>query len=213
MKEPGQRIGLFLAGPMFAGGLALMQPQISALAGLEGQSVFLRSIATQAEAWTNGHLLLLAAAVLYLFAGLSAGRLIAGRQKIIGPLVQWFFAIGAIGLAGNFALDFVYGALAQQLDIDAAQAARSALLSDSTLQLVFAQAGPGVFLLGMLVVALSGLVAGWLPRVSGALILAGWAIVMGLHGVFPYAEALGHFVVGTGFWVIGIHSLRSRPGR
>lgn len=209
MLTLNERISLLAAGPVFALGLALMQPQILALESLEGTGRFLRSIAAEPDAWLHGHIALLIALALYLIGGLGAARLVTARQAIAGQALRLAFVAAAILLAGNFALDFVYSALSANLPPDAAQAARSALFEDRWLQLFFVQLAPGFFLLAMLITAVCALVAGWLPRMSGVLIIGGWAVVMGLHGAFPYAEVAGHLIVGAAFWLIAFH----RPQR
>lgn len=198
------RFCMVLAGPVFAVGLFLMQPQITALAGLEGSGRFMRSLAMEGGAWRNSHILLVAAGVLYIGAGIGAGAVVARRNVWAGGLIGILFTVGFAGLMGNFALDFVYGALASSLEEEAAQAARTAILSDSATQILFVQGAAGVMLLGMLALSLSALITGWAPRLTGVLIIAGWAIVLGLNSIFPYAEVIGHAIVGIGFWPIAL---------
>ena len=198
------RLCMFAAGPVFASGLFFMQPQMEALAALEGAGSFLKSLALEPNSWSMGHILLLAGALFYLCAGIGAGAIVARKNQWAGGLISLLFMIGAAGLVGNFALDFVYGALAAGLNADAAQAARRAILSEPLTQMLFAQGGPMVFLLAMAVLALTALITGWAPRLTGLLIVIGWAVVIGLHGVIPYAEAVGHFIIGTGFWMIAL---------
>lgn len=198
------RIALFGAGTLFAAGLALMQPQMTALQDMSGAGSFMRSLAEQPNAWLNGHLVMLAAALLYILAGQAAGARVGERQPLLGAVTTLLFLVGGLGLVGNFTLDFVYGALASGLTAEAAQAARIAILDDPVSQMLFAQVGPGILLLGMLTLALTALITGWVPRMAGVLIIGGWAIVLGLHGQFPYAEALGHLVIGTAFWTIAL---------
>lgn len=193
------RIPMFLAGPAFAAGLALMQPQMTALDGLSGRGAFLASLAAEPNAWLMGHLLMLAAAVFYLFAAIGMAQGLSEKRPVTARLLPLPMMIGTLGLAGNFTLDLVYGALATGLEPEAAQLARDALLASQPLQMTFAMIGPMLFPLGMFAIALLALITGWLPRIAGALILGGWAFVMTQHGAFPYAEAVGHFIVGSGF--------------
>ena len=111
---------------------------------------------------------------------------------------------GFAGLMGNFALDFVYGALATTLDETAAIAARSAITSDFATQLLFTQLAPVLMMAGMLALAITALATNWLPRLTGVFIIGGWAIVIGLHAILPYAEVFGHLVIGLGFWTVAL---------
>ena len=199
--------GLLLAGTVFAAGLALMQPQMTALAA---GGTFLQSIAAEPGAWVNGHILLLAAAVLYAFAALGVHDTLSRHGKVIAaPAISALLIIGSVMLGANFTLDFVYAALAGGLDGDAAQTARNAMLDDPLVSVVFANVGPGIMLLGMAALAIYSLFSASLPRATGVLIILGWAVVLGLHGKFPYAEALGHFLVGGGFALIAL--IRKTP--
>jgi len=201
--------GLFMAGPTFSLGLAIMQPQISANAEMEGTGSFMISLAAEPATWANSHIVLLVAAILYILAGLGVRDALAQSRPLTSQLLGLVIIAGAAMLIGNFALDFVYLALATGLPPEAAQAVRHALLNDGLLLPLFANIGPALFLLGMFFTALIAVITNWIPRITALPIIAGWAIIMGLHGVFPYAEALGHFVVGTGFWVIGLAYLKS----
>ncbi|WP_323761440.1 hypothetical protein [Maricaulis sp.] len=207
------RIPMFFAGPTFAAGLAIMQPQMTALEGLSGPGAFLASLAAEPNAWLAGHLLMLAAAVLYLFAAIGIARELSGHRPVTARLLPVPMMIGTLGLVGNFTLDLVYGALATGLEPEAALLARDALLASQPLQMTFAMIGPMLFPLGMFIIALPILITGWLPRIAGALILGGWAFVMTQHGAFPYAEAVGHFIVGSGFIWIAVLSRPDRPAR
>ncbi len=207
------RIPMFLAGPAFAAGLVLMQPQMTALDGLSGRGAFLASLAAEPNAWLTGHLLMLAAAVLYLFAAIGISGLLSDKRPVTARLLPVPMMVGALGLVGNFTLDLVYSALATGLEPEAAQLAREALLASQPLQMTFAMIGPMLFPLGMFIIALPILITGWLPRIAGALILGGWAFVMTQHGVFPYAEAIGHFIVGSGFIWIAVVNPPDRPAR
>ncbi|WP_297733114.1 hypothetical protein [uncultured Maricaulis sp.] len=204
MPVSAHRLALLTAGPCFAVALIVMQPQMTALAGLSGPGSFLASLAAEPEAWLNGHLILLVAALLYLLAAQGIGRLIEPTRPVTAALISLPLVLGAALLCGNFALDLVYGALASGLPADAAQTARAAMLGADGLQLIFATAGPGLFLLGMALIAGLALITGWLPRLAGLAILAGWAFILGLNGAFPYAEAIGHAIVGLGFIRIGL---------
>jgi len=194
------RAGLLGAGPFFAGGLALMQPQMTAAADGAG---FLGSIALEPAAWINGHILMLVAAGLYALAGSAVTRTLEGQGRpLAGQLIGLPLIAGAVLLGGNFALDFVYAALVNGMDLETANAVRTTLISDPILPTIFSAAGPAIWLLGMASLALYALITGAVSRLTGVLILAGWGIVMGLHGAFPYAEALGHFTVGAGFGLV-----------
>lgn len=196
------RISMLTAGPVFASGLVLMQPQIAALERLDGDGSFLLSLAMEPDAWRNGHILLAVAALLYLAAGIGVGAVVARRNRWMGGLITVLFTVGFAGLIGQFALDFAFGALASGLEAGVAQAARISILSDPLIQALFIQGAPVVMLLGMLVLSLTALITGWVPRLTGVVVIVGWAIVIGLHSTIPYAEAIGHFVVGTGFWFV-----------
>jgi len=201
--------GLFMAGPTFSLGLAMMQPQMSANAEMEGSGSFMRSLAAEPTAWANSHILLLVAAILYILAGLGVHDALTRSRPFTSQLLGLVIIAGAAMLIGNFGLDFVYLALATGLSAETAQAARLTLLNDEILQPLFANIGPALFLLGMFFVALIAVITNWIPRITALPIVAGWAIIMGLHGAFPYAEALGHFIVGIGFWVVGFAYLKS----
>jgi hypothetical protein len=203
------RLCMLAAGPVFASGLVLMQPQIAVLATLEGDGVFLKSLAMEPNAWSTGHLLLTAAALLYLAAGIGAGAVVASRNQWMGGLISVLFVVGFAGLIGQFALDFSFGALASGLEAEVAQAARISILSDPLTQALFVQGAPAVTLLGMLVLSLTALITGWAPRMTGVLVIVGWAIVIGLNSVIPYAEVAGHFVIGIGFWFIA--AVKQKP--
>ena len=196
------RLCMLMAGPIFAYSLFVMQPQIEVLTSLDGTSRFLTSLTMEADAWRTSHVLLTVGTLFYIGAGIGAGTIVARKNRWVGSAIGTFLVVGFAGFIGNFALDFVYGALATLQDGDSAQAARTAILSDPIIQLLFVKGPAVIVLLGMLVLSLSALLAGWLPRIVGVLIIAGWATTIGLHSMLPYAEVIGHFVVGIGFWVI-----------
>jgi len=195
---------LFVAPLAFAGGLALMQPQIAALQSMEGSNRFLRSLALEPDAWRDSHILLSAAALLYIGAALCVMSKLGSAHRGFGTVISALLIISFAGLLGNFALDFVYGALATSLDESAAIAARNAITNDFAGQLLFTQLAPALMLAGMLGLAITALVTNWIPRLTGVFILAGWAIVIGLNSVMPYAEVIGHLVIGFGFWTIAL---------
>lgn len=196
------RLCMLIAGPTFAFGLFLMQPQINALAELDGVGSFMKSLALEGDSWRSGHIVLVFAALSYIGAGIGAGAVIARRNAWVGGAISILFVVGFAGLVGNFSLDFVFGSLASSLEENAAQSARMAILSDSATQILFVQGGAMVMLLGMSLLSISTLIMGWTPRLAGVFIVAGWTVTIGLNSVIPYAEVLGHFMVGIGFWVI-----------
>jgi hypothetical protein len=195
---------LFAAPLAFAGGLALMQPQIAALQALEGPDRFLRSLALEPDAWRDSHILLSLAALLYIGAALATVAKLGPAHSGFGTVIGALLIAGFAALLGNFALDFVYGALATTLDESAAIAARNAVTSDFAGQLLFTQIAPALMLAGMLVLALTALITNWLPRLTGVFIIGGWAIVIGLNATLPYAEVIGHLVIGLGFWTVAM---------
>lgn len=195
---------LFAAPLAFAGGLALMQPQIAALQALEGSDRFLRSLALEPDSWRNSHILLSVVALLYIGAALGVVAKLGPAHGGFGAVIGTLLIAGFAALLGNFALDFVYGALATSLDAPAASAARSAITSDFAGQLLFTQIAPALMLAGMLILALTALITNWLPRLTGVFIIGGWAIVIGLNATLPYAEVIGHLVIGLGFWMVAL---------
>jgi hypothetical protein len=195
---------LFVAPLAFSGGLALMQPQNGALAELEGTNRFIRSLALEPDAWRDSHILLSVAALLYLGASLGVSDKISCTNRWLGGLIGILLVSGFASLMGNFALDFAYGALANSLDPSAAAAARNAITSDFAGQLLFAQLAPVLMLAGMAILAITALATNWVPRLTGVFIIAGWAIVISLNTVMPYAEVVGHLVIGFGFWAIAL---------
>ena len=198
------RACLFLAPLAFAGGLALMQPQIAALLSLDGQNQFLRSLAMEPTAWRDSHILLSLGALLYIGAGLDIASIMGAKNRLFGGLIGICLVAGFAGLMGNFALDFVYSALATGLDEASAAEARSAILRDPMGQILFTQLAPMLMLAGMVILALTALITNWVPRLTGILILGGWGIVIGLNAILPMAEVIGHLVIGSGFWLAGI---------
>ena len=199
---------MLFAGPLFAFGLFILQPQIEALAGLEGSGSFMKSLTMEADSWRTSHVLLTIAALFYIGAGIGASSAVTRKNVWAGGIIAVLFTFGFAGLIGNFALDFVYGALASSLEEQAAQSARTAILSDSMIQILFVQGAAMTMLLGMLALSLAALIMGWLPRVVGVFIIAGWATIIGLNSIVPYAEVIGHLLVGMGFWVISFVDIK-----
>lgn len=206
MPHSVSKICMVFAGPIFAFGLFLMQPQIDALDQLDGVGSFMKSLALEGDSWRTGHIALLIAAFAYIGAGIGAGTAVARNNAWVGGAITILFVVGFAGLVGNFALDFVFGSLAANLEEDVAQSARLAILSDAAIQILFVQGGAIIMLLGMLLLSGSALIMGWVPRLAGVFIIVGWAVTIGLNSTIPYAEVIGHFTVGMGFWVIALKS-------
>lgn len=204
------RLGLFTAGPAFALGLALMQPQMTRLADLDGPGSFIHSLTLEPQSWALGHLVLLAAGLAYILAGFGVTEAFGDRRPVTGRILGLLITLGGALLIGNFALDFVYGALANGLEPQAADAARHALMDDPLVASILVNGAGMAMLSGMALLSVTVLVTGWLPRLAAAAILAGWAFVFTLHGQFAYAEAIGHFIIGSGFILIGLATFKPR---
>jgi len=184
---------------------------MTSLDALEGPGSFIQSLALEPQSWALGHLFLLPAGLAYILAGFGVMQAFGERRPVTGQILGLLITLGGTLLIGNFALDFVYGALATGLEPQAADAARHALLDDPLVAGILVNGAGMVMLTGMALLSVTILVTGWLPRLSAAAILAGWAFVFTLHGQFPYAEAIGHFIIGAGFIQIGVASLRTAP--
>ena len=189
-----------------------MQPQMASLAGLEGPGSFIRSLALEPQSWALGHFFLLASGMAYVLAGIGVMQVLGDRRPIASHILGLPIMLGGALLIGNIALDFVYGALANGMDVETANAARLVLVNDPLVDGILIGGAGKAMMAGMALLSVTILVTGWLPRLAAATILAGWAFVFTLHGQFPYSEAIGHFIIGAGFIQIGLASFKTRSG-
>ena len=193
-------VSLILAPLCFLVSMIIIAPQQLELGSSVGQPHrMLSSINLEYQAWVISHLFMLLGITLYLPAFNTVCKSIAQKNVFIGNTLLVVSVIAVVGIVGQLAVDFIYAVLSQQPDLVAAHEIRLSIINNDIIQYLFNITANVGLLVAMLGIAITSIVTGWGSRLSGVLILTGWAVILLLNGKIVYIEAVGHGIILLGF--------------
>jgi len=178
--------------------MILLAPQQANLQSLDGSNTFLRSIASETNAWNNSHIAMLVSMLLFPLAFLGLYRQLIPVNFWMGVIGLFLAYIGVFLVGGQLALDFAYGALVTgDGDAETARVARGLIVGSSHIQIAFNAIANIGLILGWTIAALISLIYATPNRWFGVLVIGGWLTIILLNGKIPYIEAVGHAMMAS----------------
>lgn len=183
-------------GLLFAGQIVLLP-----VAQAEGST--LDRISHHATAWRVGHQLLAAGAALLIPAGLALYASVNHSSRRLATVGLALQVIGASALIGQYALDFAFLELAQGESREAATRVASALLTNSSVVVLYFKLADA-FILGSMCFAVAALRDRALRWHGGLAASLGIGLMISSGVTGPIGLRIGVGLTGLGFTLVAI---------